>query len=358
MSHCSCGGCGCSACAPTNCSPSPRCTIQLPEGEVQTYQFENQNLSGIGFFNDETNFNVGFRGLVSDSLALILTLDAPNAVIRLDFDGDLLINDIPDATTTQRGMLETATDGEAIAKLALNKTLTPSNLAALGASTTFAGLVELATSAETIAGVDTTRAVTPAGLAATGNLYRTVTFADAVALNAGVPAFDGQFASQLDTEQAFVAASTSAGDWNPLFTFGTTYDIAGATTLIYTIGTTTFNGSGTGVFAYNAMNVNLSVGSQLTIDSGCVFGVKNDSTIEINGSPMGASQLFGTDAAGEIAPRAIANFLSTSNLQSGWSVTNPSVTRTLDVAASDLATTRAVLGTLINDLKAVLLPSS
>lgn len=69
------------------------------------------------------------------------------------------------ATTSAKGVAEHATDGEAQAKSDTARTLTPSNLAALGASTTFAGLVELATGAETTTGTDATRAVTPDGLA-------------------------------------------------------------------------------------------------------------------------------------------------------------------------------------------------
>ena len=70
------------------------------------------------------------------------------------------------ATTTQTGLLETATDGEAQAKAATNKILVPSNLAALGTSETFAGLVELATTTEAVTGTDTARAVTAAGVKA------------------------------------------------------------------------------------------------------------------------------------------------------------------------------------------------
>ncbi|CAN7625497.1 hypothetical protein [Aminobacter sp. LjRoot7] len=55
-------------------------------------------------------------------------------------------------------MVELATDAEAQAKADITRALTPSNLAALGASTTFAGLVELATAAEVLTGTDTARA--------------------------------------------------------------------------------------------------------------------------------------------------------------------------------------------------------
>ncbi len=70
------------------------------------------------------------------------------------------------ATTTVQGIVELATNAEAIAKASTTVVLTPSNLAALGASETFAGLVELATDAEAIAGVSTTVVITPANLTA------------------------------------------------------------------------------------------------------------------------------------------------------------------------------------------------
>lgn len=70
------------------------------------------------------------------------------------------------ATSAATGVVELATDAEAIAKADTTRAIVPSNLAALGASTTFAGLVELATTAEASAGSDTTRAVTPAGVGA------------------------------------------------------------------------------------------------------------------------------------------------------------------------------------------------
>lgn len=70
------------------------------------------------------------------------------------------------ATTTATGVSELATDAEAQAKADTARTLTPSNLAALGSSATFAGFVELATDAETQTGTDTARAITPANLTA------------------------------------------------------------------------------------------------------------------------------------------------------------------------------------------------
>lgn len=68
------------------------------------------------------------------------------------------------ATTAATGVVEKATDAEAIAKSDLNVVLTPSNLAALAASTTFAGFLEFATDAEAAGGTDTTRPISSAQL--------------------------------------------------------------------------------------------------------------------------------------------------------------------------------------------------
>lgn len=46
------------------------------------------------------------------------------------------------------------------------------------------------------------------------------------------------------------------------------------------------------------------------------------------------------------------------SLQTGYAVTNPSTSRTLDVSAATLAQVRAVLGTLIDDLKLGKFPSA
>lgn len=66
------------------------------------------------------------------------------------------------ASTTAAGVAELATDAEAIAKTDTARTLTPSNLAALGSSLTFAGLIEAATAAEFRANTAGVIALTPA----------------------------------------------------------------------------------------------------------------------------------------------------------------------------------------------------
>jgi len=69
------------------------------------------------------------------------------------------------ASATARGMVELATNAETATGTDDTRAVTPASLAALVASETAKGIVELATNAETATGSDTTRAVTPAGLA-------------------------------------------------------------------------------------------------------------------------------------------------------------------------------------------------
>ena len=75
-------------------------------------------------------------------------------------------DDIKDASTTVKGIVELATDAETQTGTATTLVITPANLSARTATETRTGVAELATSAEAIAGTDTSRIVTPAGNAA------------------------------------------------------------------------------------------------------------------------------------------------------------------------------------------------
>ena len=350
MSCCTCGsgcqsGCGCRI-------------IVLPDNPVEGYTMVNINTLGIGVYDSTEGTTFQMRGIYSASPVILITLDAANAAIKVDIDADQLILEVPQATTTQKGIGETATDAEAIAKASVTTFLTPSNLAALGSSTTFAGLVELATNAETQTGTSTTLAVTPAGLASVIDLQQgTVTFADAVARAAAVPDFNGQLGSQLDTNIAYVATGTNAGEWSPMLVWGQANVMSDTTTISTNGSTLTFISSSfigfdsTTTFTSEGINNFGSSGTTATFNF-------EDVSLQIAGVTVPAASLLVTAGAGIPSSRLLNTILSTANVQTGWAVTNPSVTRTLDVAAADLATTRAVLGTLINDLKAILLPAT
>lgn len=81
------------------------------------------------------------------------------------FQGGQVVIDASDvATATAKGIVELATDAEAITGTDTTRALTPANLSARTATDSRTGVVELATNAETSTGTDATRAVTPAGL--------------------------------------------------------------------------------------------------------------------------------------------------------------------------------------------------
>lgn len=372
--------CSCN-CTPCNCQPRPSicCT---PTVESITYTFENANLSGIGVFDNETDQLVQFRGIVSDSVALTVTLDAVNNTIVLDFDDAALVAAIPDATTTQRGILETATNAEALAKAAADKILTPSNLAALGSTTSFAGMVELATDAETIAGVSSTLAVTPAGLLAATSLYRTTTFVDGVARGAAVPEFQGQFGAQLDVNSAWLANGVGAGDWLQVLTGNTTNTLNSVlTTISFQNGTFTFEGvGGTGTLTVDNMLAVTFFQAPTTFSTSDVTFSNSDVTFNASarifdsgGVIPADSILLTTSTAGQLSSLGIATFLSESNTEvwvapagsflrtsfttyTGQTISNPPTQAEVQTLDDAVAAISQRFGALIIDLMATLKP--
>lgn len=117
-----------------------------------------------------TDNAVTYRVVLKSSSGATIAEDDP--YVSSSFASDLAAHNADPAshvtaTTTNRGVVsELANDAEAQAKTDTSRVLTPSNLAALGATDTLAGLIEIATDAEVQAGTDTGRAVTPAGLQA------------------------------------------------------------------------------------------------------------------------------------------------------------------------------------------------
>lgn len=366
----SCHSCNCDPC---RCVPAAGC---CPETETLTYTFENQNLIGIGVFDNETDRLVGFRGIVSLTNSIIVALDAANNAITLDFDIDVFVADLPDATTAQRGVLETATDAEAIAKAATDKILTPSNLAALGSSATFAGLIEIATNAEAIAGASSTLAIVPSSLAAVvATLEQTTTFADAVARAAAVPAFEGQFGYQLDTDTAWVADGAGAGAWRPLFTLesanvatgNTSLDLPGGIALVISC-----SDLSSSTIDFNGLVITLDANSELS-----TAGLLNIAgTLEIAGAPVPAASVLVTVGAATPGSRLLNTFISTANVQTGWgtpsgtldrttfasytspAITNPPTQAEVQAIADALQDVSRGLAALITDLKAILLPAT
>ncbi len=123
----------------------------------------------------------------SMTLARLETLEADTVIGgHIDISGHLILEQhdgstidagsalpaLPTASDTVAGIVELATDAEAITGTDTSRAITPANLSAAvaslvpSASTTVQGKVELATTTEAATGTDTVRAVTPAGLAA------------------------------------------------------------------------------------------------------------------------------------------------------------------------------------------------
>lgn len=346
MSCCSCGGCGCSAC---------NYIVNLPDDPVAAYLFSNINLNGIGVLNGVTDtVNVNFRGVASANALLTVTLDAGNNAILLTVDSAAIAAALPAATTTQAGVLETATDAEAIAKAATDKIVVPSNFAAMDASTIFKGFIEIATNAEAQAGASALLAITPASLASVTALQKTTTtFADSVARAAAVPAFKGQFGYQLDALMPFSAYGTIAGNWLPMLTFGITNTIGSvATTITYGIGATnTINGTAdtynSSQVDFTASTVNFTGNAALNI-TGSFFNL-DASEFQIGSAPAAANSVICTSAfPGDLTDRALNTFLSSANTDTGWTVANLTPLRALDCAASTLGDLRNIVGTLLS----------
>jgi len=368
---CSCGY------SPCNCQPRPSvcCT---PTTESVEYTYENGNLVGVGVFDNDTDNLVQFRGAVSNSAALTITLDAGNKAIVFDFDSDALVLDIPDADTTTRGILETATNAEAQAKAATNKILVPSNLAALGSTTSFAGLVELATDAETVTGTSTTLAVTPSGVTAAISLVGTTTWADEVERLGAEPDFFGQIGTQLDTGIPFVATGTNPGDFNdPLFV------LQNANNVIETVTTTVdLIDSSLLLFQSSDLTGRVNFGCDVDLQSGFTLSMGGDidfngGSIQISGVTVPANSVITTSAfGGQPSSALIATFISTANKQTGWGTPSGTLARTTfatyagqtisnpptqaEVQALDdaLVIVSRRLGALITDLLAVKLPAT
>lgn len=217
--------CGCSPCCCGGQNPTVCCT---PTTESVEYTAENVNLIGVGVLNGTTGTNFEFRGIASDTLALTVTLDAPNNAIIISFNDELLIDDIPTFTETIRGIGEAATQAETNAGVSDNTIVTPLKLGARTATETRAGIAEIATQAEVTTGTDDTRIITPLKLATfAGTQFTTRTFADAVARAAATPAFDGQIGVQLDTNALIVGTGTNPGDFTPNIVVTGTLNVTG-----------------------------------------------------------------------------------------------------------------------------------
>jgi len=345
-------------------------TVVLPDNPVEAYTCANINLTGIGVYDSQNGNEFDFRGITSGNNSLLVTLDAGNNTILLTFNIQQIIDDLPDATTTQRGVLETATDAEAIGKALNNKILTPSNLAAIGATTTFSGLIEIATDAEALAGASTSLAITPANLTyVLAAQQSTRTFADAVAVAAAVPDFEGQYGYQIDITQTIVAYGTLAGEWQQVMCG---YGQNTGQFNLYSAGVGGINMVDSELWVNGAVGsfklgdgVNATAGlvkatSSLTFENTAFIDFGATSLVKIGAVSIPAASVIITGGvAGNPSSKLINTFISTSNTQTGYTTFGtPATLRTCDTATVNLQELAQIVGTLIEDLKAVKLPAT
>lgn len=285
-----------------------QCQPDCPE--TPEIELESINLSGIAILDSWDGLTGNFRGVASANSMLGVTLDNTNHNALLTISATAIADAFRAATTTQTGILETATDAEAIAKTATDKLITPSNFAAMSASTSFAGFIEIATNAEVLAGASGTLAVVPSSLAS-------MNFPSFASLGSTTIPAGGQPGVFLDT--------------------GSTLE---------------FSGTLSEKIVINSLTFQLDGGTALNFASGA-------STIQISGVDMSDDTLLGTGTGGAVDSFPITAFLSSYNTQGGYTPSsNVGVLRTWDCNTITLPQLAGALATLINDLKLYLSPAN
>lgn len=338
--------CGC--CNPNiTIAPTICCT---PTTESVEYTAENVNLVGVGVLNGTTGTNFEFRGIASDTLALTVTLDPDNNAIIISFNDELLIDDIPTATEDIRGIAEVATQGETNAGALDDKIVTPLKLFTMLATETQRGILEIATQAEVTTGTNDTNAITPLKLATNLTSQKlTRTFADAVARAAAVPNFDGQLGIQLDTNALIMSTGTVAGTFTPNIVVGGTLTVTGVLTQN---GAADFNSS----VIFNG-SVSLAVASSVSFGANEVDF--DGTTISLAGTPIGATDSVLGQFGGIVDAVVMTQFLTAHNTQTGYTAfANGATLRTCDTSTVTLPQLAQIVGTLIEDLKAIQLPAT
>jgi hypothetical protein len=342
MNNC-CFRCGCYQC---NCN-----YVVFPTtGSGGITGATNINQTGIGVYDSMSGTTLQFRGITSANGYLGVTLDGTNHSILLSLDINAFVAALPAATTTQAGVLETATNAEAIAKGATDKTITPSNLASLGSSETFAGFIEIATQAETNAGVVDAQAVTPLKLKTYLTTQQNIPkqWTDDVARAAVAADRAGQLGSQTDDGIAFVATGTGAGNWAQILALGD----SAAPSLSST--NDVFIDMLSAYFSFSSTDS----GGGVEFQSGC--NIVTDATARwyLSNTIVPANNLVSTGVtAGQLVSTPISDFISSNNVQTGWAITNPATIRSYNTATITLQQLAQVVGTLVTDFIAKKLPS-
>lgn len=270
-------------------------------------ELANVNLSGVGVLDSWDGTNGNFRGVASANSMLTVTLDNVNHNALLTVVPAAIQAQFTIATEIVPGIAELATQAEVTAGTSDTTIVTPLKLATRQATTTLSGLIEIATQPEVAAGLSTTLAVVPSTLASLNFL---------------------SLADSTVTTMASGALSTVN---------------LGSGSLLQ------FVSDNTGQIIFNQTLLAFSSG---TVDF-------NNTQLSISGTPVSGSSVMITDTGGFIAEKALDQFISTANTNSGWTAfANASVLKTCDVNTVTLPQLASIVNTLLTTLKAVQIPTT
>lgn len=346
-------------CAATECPDTPEIVIQ------------NVGLTGQSILLSWDGVTANLKSISSANAMLTVTTDAPNNAVLLTVVASAVLAALPQATTSQIGVGETATDAEALAKASTTTFVTPSNFAAMDATQTFAGFIEIATNAEAITGTSAVLALTPANLTAvlqnSGSTTRI--FADAVARAGATPNFAGQFGGQVDVDQPYYAYGVAVGQWRPILVGGISnfFNILGGITSINFQGAEfNFEGGGSGISNFND--------GIYAFGATAVLDISGTTTIAQLGTPIPAnSNLITGGTDGQLTSKLISEYLSTDNTSvyglptstlarttfatyAGQTISNPPTQAEVQALDNAVVIVSQRLGAVITDLMATSKP--
>jgi hypothetical protein len=101
-------------------------------------------------------------------------------------------------------------------------------------------------------------------------------------------------------------------------------------------------------------------GAKIAIGAGAILDLSLSSLLQISSASVPANSVITTSGlAGNPSSKLINTFISTSNTQAGYTAfANGATLRTCDTATVTLPQLAQIVGTLIEDLKAVKLPAT
>jgi len=138
-----------------------------------------------------------------------------------------------DASATNKGVVELATDAETITGTDTGRAITPANLQAKVASTTAKGIAELATAAEVTTGSDNARTVTPLSLQGILSAVNVWTVAQNSSVNV-IGSIGGGSQEIVFSDGDVVTATVDTGETTLTFSGNPASGVAGAIILILT----------------------------------------------------------------------------------------------------------------------------